>query len=87
METITELINSVGFPAALVLILLLFLWRACRYFAPLGRQVVKEHLEFVRHTMEHQEHQTESLSKQTQMIEVLSTTVEKSLHPKTDHSL
>lgn len=84
MENITELISSVGFPAALVLILLLFLWRVCRYVAPLGRQVVNEHLEFVRHTMEHQEHQTQSLSKQTQMIEALSSTVKSALQPNQD---
>lgn len=87
MANIIELIEGVGFPAALVLILLLFLWRACRYVAPLGRQVVDEHLEFVRHTMEHQEHQTEALTKQTHMIESLGATVEKSLHHKQDRSL
>ena len=79
MQNIIEIINAVGFPAAVVLILLLFLWRACRYFAPLGHKVVNEHLEFVRHTMEHQEHQTKSLARQTHLIESLGQTVEKSL--------
>jgi len=79
VQNVIEVINAVGFPAAVVLILLLFLWRACRYFAPLGHKVVNEHLEFVRHTMEHQEHQTESLSKQTHLIESLGQTVEKAI--------
>ena len=79
MGNVIEIINAVGFPAAVVLILLLFLWRVCRYFAPLGHKVVNDHLEFVRHTMDHQEHQTKSLSKQTHLIESLGQTVEKAI--------
>ena len=84
MQQAAELINAVGFPAAIVLILLLFLWRVCRYFAPLGRAVVNEHIDFIKHTKEHQEHQTEALTKQTHLIECLSSTVEKGLQREGD---
>ena len=67
VQSIIELITAVGFPAAVVLVLLLFLWRAGRWAAPLGRQVVSEQLEFLKVTKENQ-------TRQTDLIELMSET-------------
>ena len=74
MQSAADLVNNLGFPVALVLILLLFLWRACRYMAPLGRRVVEQHLDFLEHTKEHTAQQTVNLVRQTELIELINET-------------
>jgi hypothetical protein len=73
-EQITGLINSVGFPIALVLMILFILYRVGRWAGPLGQKVVENHIIFLDATKAHGKRTAEAMEKQTDLMTELKTT-------------
>ena len=68
MSEFGELVASVGFPAALVLILVVALWRVGKWAAPLGAKVVEEHIIFLDATKNNAKRTAVTLEKQTDLL-------------------
>jgi len=77
---VNNLITTVGFPATLLLLILFFGWRVARWFAPLARRVVDQHIDFLDATKQHQATQSDTLKEQTQLLKTIGNTNEALSH-------
>jgi hypothetical protein len=74
METITEIINSVGLPVGLLLVIIFAIYRIAKYAAPLGERVVQEHVIFLDATKMQNKRTVEAIEKQTELLAGISKT-------------
>ena len=67
-SNLMELVSLVGVPAAILALVFFFVWRLGRWIGPRADQVIRNHVEFLRHSEENQKQQTATLSSQAELI-------------------
>lgn len=80
MSESAEFIQSIGFPAAIVIVLIFALFRLARWAAPLATKVVSEHVIFLDATKQQARRTADSLEKQTQLLGNLQRTNKGLIH-------
>ena len=73
MSESAEFIQSIGFPAAIVIVLIFALFRLARWAAPLAAKVVSEHVIFLDATKQQARRTADTLEKQTELLGNLQT--------------
>jgi len=79
-EDISRLVNSVGFPISLVLILLFILFKVGRWVGPLGHKIVENHIVFLDATKASGKRTAEAMEKQTALMTEIQTTSSALVH-------
>ena len=79
-ENVINLINNVGFPVALVVVLLFILYRVGRWAGPLAHKVVENHIIFLDATKAHGKRTSEAMEKQTALLHEIKTTSSALIH-------
>ena len=74
MTEFVEIINSLGLPVGLILIVIVAIWRIAKYLAPLGEKVVSEHVVFLDATKQQQARTVDAIEKQTELLAGISKT-------------
>jgi len=69
-----NLVNNLGFPVALVLVLVFILYRVGRWAGPLGQKVVEHHIIFLDATNANGKRTAEAMEKQTALMHEIKTT-------------
>ena len=80
MNETAELISTVGFPAAIVIVLVFALFRVGRWAAPLGSRIVSEHVIFLDATKQQARRTADTLEKQTELLSNLQRTNKGLIH-------
>ena len=74
MNEVVEVVNSLGLPVGLILIIIVAVWRIAKYLAPLGQKVVSEHVVFLDATKQQQKRTVDAIEKQTELLAGISKT-------------
>jgi len=74
MNEIVEIVNSLGLPVGLILIVIVAIWRVAKYLAPLGEKVVSEHVVFLDATKQQQKRTVDAIETQTELLAGISKT-------------
>ncbi len=80
MSESAEFIQSIGFPAAIVIVLIFALFRLARWAAPLASKVVSEHVIFLDATKQQARRTADALEKQTALLGNLQRTNKGLIH-------
>jgi len=67
-ENVQALISLVGVPAAILALLFFFFWKFARWLGPRADHIIKNHVDFLSHSEENQNKQTETLAQQSELI-------------------
>jgi hypothetical protein len=74
MDQLAQFIERLGLPVGLVVVALFGIWRIARFLAPLGKQVVSKHIEFLDATENQQARTVDAIERQTELLSGISRT-------------
>ena len=80
MQDVIDFVSQLGLPVALVIIVIVAIYKLARYIAPLGRKVVQQHVIFLDATKMQQKRTVDAIEKQTDLLSGLTRTNKSLVH-------